>query len=938
VERHDWRGVPPGELEARAAELARRERRPFALDAAPLFRAACARTGERSHLGLFTFHHLVLDGWSSELAMREVFALYEAYSRGEAPALDPPRPFQAYVSWLQSQPPEGGEAFWREALAGVAAPAPLLPGPAAAGPPGVASAALPPALAARLQETARRGQLTLNTLFQGAWALLLGRLRGERDVVFGAVSAGRPPELPGADAMLGVFLGTVPVRAELPPGAAVGAWLRALQAAQLAARRHERHPLQRIAAWAGLPAGERLFDTLLAFQNLPFSGVGSARVGELEVRDLARLPAPTALGHALLLEVSVRGEVELNLGYDGSRCDAEGARRVLVWLRALLEQLADDPARRLAELSLASPAERRVLEAWSGSPAPGPARLVHELVAEQAARAPGAPALSHRGATLTYAELDRRANRLANHLRGRGVGPETRVGVCLERTPEMVVALLAVLKAGGAYVPLDPAYPPARLRAMVEDSGARLVLTTGALAGRLPEGAAGPVLLDALRERVAAESDAAPGSGVVPENLSHLIFTSGSTGRPRGVMIRHAAVSALLHWLREAVSGEELAPVLFSTSTGFDVSVAELFGTLAWGGKLVMVENALELATVDEPVAYASMVPSAAAELLRTGGIPRSVRTLNLGGEPLPPELARGLYALGTVERVGNLYGPTEDTTYSTYARVGREADAVTVGRPVAGARAYVLDAELQPLPAGAVGELYLAGEGLARGYAGRPDWTAERFLPCPFGPPGARMYRVRDRVRWTPEGELEYFGRTDFQVKLRGFRIELGEVEAALRAHPAVAEAVAVVREDAPGDRRLVAYLAAEDGAVPPAAELRARLAERLPEYMVPSAFVALAALPRTPHGKLDRAALPAPGAADGGPDDAPRGPTEEVLAGIFAELLGAGRVGRGAGFFELGGHSLLAARAAARVREAFGVDLPIPALWDAPTVAQLA
>ncbi|MEW5931932.1 MAG: amino acid adenylation domain-containing protein, partial [Gemmatimonadota bacterium] len=569
-----------------------------------------------------------------------------------------------------------------------------------------------------------------------------------------------------------------------------------------------------------------------------------------------------------------------------------------------LEALAADPRRPLSRVPLLGGAERaQVLEEWKGAALEVPRACVHELFAAQAARAPGAAAVRFRGEALSYAQLERRANRLAHHLRRLGVGAEARVGVCLERTPELLVALLGVLKAGGAYVPLDPAYPRERLGWMLEDAAVELVLTSSALAGVLPGGARA-LALDAAGPAIDAEPDTAPATGVGPENLSHVIFTSGSTGRPKGVMIRHASVVVLLHWLRGIVSDEERAAVLFSTSVSFDVSVAEIFGTLCWGGTLVLVENALELASVDEPVVHASMVPTAAAELLRAGGIPASVRTLNLGGEPLPNDLAQALYGLPHVEKVGNLYGPTEDTTYSTYALVERGADRVLVGRPVANTRALVLDAELEPAPVGVVGELYLAGDGLSRGYAGRPELTAERYLPDPFGPAGSRMYRVMDRVRWLASGELEYFGRTDFQVKVRGFRIELGEIESALRALPEVREAVAVVREDAPGERRIVAYVVGSGAAVG-ATELRAYLRERLPEYMVPSAFVALEALPLTGSGKIDRRALPAPERLEAEGFAAPRTPVEEVLAGIFGEVLGVERVGAHDDFFELGGQS---------------------------------
>ncbi|HEU4557883.1 MAG TPA: amino acid adenylation domain-containing protein, partial [Longimicrobium sp.] len=518
-----------------------------------------------------------------------------------------------------------------------------------------------------------------------------------------------------------------------------------------------------------------------------------------------------------------------------------------------------------------------------------------------------------------------------------GVGPETRVGICLERGAELVAAMLAILKAGGAYVPLDPAYPRERLAYMQEDAGVALVLTSGRLAGALPEGT--PLLaLDAARAAIEAEADVAPESGVGPDNLSHVIFTSGSTGRPKGVMIRHSSTVVLLHWLRETVTGEERSSVLFSTSINFDVSVAEVFGTLCWGGKLVIAENALELATLGEDVVYASMVPSAAAELLRSGGIPACVKTLNLGGEALPNALAQGLYALETVEKVGNLYGPTEDTTYSTYHLVPRGADQVLIGTPVANTQAYVLDAHLQPMPMGVAGELYLAGDGLSRGYASRPAMTAERFVPCPFGAPGGRMYRVMDRVRRRTDGELEYLGRTDFQVKVRGFRVEPGEIEARLREHPQVHEAVVIAREDAAGDRRLAAYYTSD--AVLGTEPLRAHLGARLPEHMVPAAYVRLEALPLTPNGKVDRKALPAPegDAYARRGYEAPVGETEQALAEIWSQLLAVEQVGRWDHFFELGGHSLLAVRVISRVRQVLGMEVELGELFRSPVLADLA
>jgi amino acid adenylation domain-containing protein len=740
--------------------------------------------------------------------------------------------------------------------------------------------------------------------------------------------------------MVGLFINTLPVRVPVPAGAAVLPWLRGLQERQARLREYEFSPLAQVQRWSGVEG--HLFESILVFENYPVEQT----LEEIPRRefDVETVGGLEQTDYPLTLTAAVVGPdrvLALIASYGLGRFDRDAVERMLGHFQAALAAFAEAPDGRLGDVSLLAAGEsRRLAAGWSGAEHGYPyGPLVHELVAAQAARTPEAAAVRFRGEALGYAELDRRANRLAHHLRALGVGPETRVGVCLERTPELVVALLGVLRAGGAYLPLDPAYPAERLALMLEDAGARVVVTQAELAPRLPSGVAA-VAVDADRAAIAARPDTATESGAGPENLSHVIYTSGSTGRPKGVMIRHASVVVLLHWLRGFVSDEERASALFSTSVSFDVSVAELFGTLAWGGTLVMVDNALELAAAGEPVVHASMVPTAAAELLRAGGIPASVRTLALGGEALPADLARALYRLPHVERVLNLYGPTEDTVYSTFSVVERDADRVLIGRPLPGTRAYVLDAELRPSPVGVAGELYLAGDGLARGYLGRPELTAERFVPDPLGEPGTRMYRVLDRARRTADGGLEYLGRADFQVKVRGFRVEPGEIEAALRTHPAVREAVAMARPGADGEPRLVAWTVAAEGAEPPAAaELRRHLRERLPEHMVPAFFVALDGLPLTASGKLDRRALPAPeGTLDAREHVAPRTPVEELLAEIIGGVLGRAEVGVHDDFFEMGGHSLLATRVISRVRKQFGVELALRTLFEAPTVARLA
>ncbi|HEU0053747.1 MAG TPA: non-ribosomal peptide synthetase, partial [Longimicrobium sp.] len=571
---------------------------------------------------------------------------------------------------------------------------------------------------------------------------------------------------------------------------------------------------------------------------------------------------------------------------------------------------------------------------------PSSPTAIHHLFEARAAERPDAPAVVHHGAVTTYGELNARANRVARRLRALGAGPETVVGVHLPRTPDLVATLLGVLKAGAAYVPLDPAYPPERVAFMVGDTRIRVLVTTSALAGRLPEHGAAALVLDREAEALAALDGGDLDVRVERENLAYVIYTSGSTGQPKGVQIEHRGTLAVLGWLKETLGDEERDGVLASTSIAFDVSIAEIFGTLCWGGRLVLVENALSLAAIGDGVRTVCMVPSAAAELLRIGGIPACVRTLALGGEPLRNDLAQRLFALGHVDRVLNLYGPTEDTTYSTCKEVERgRTREMTVGEAVTGTEVHVLDASGGEIAHGAEGEIWMAGRGLARGYAGQPAMTAERFVPDPHsGVPGARMYRTGDLGRFLPDGDLECLGRIDHQVKVRGYRVEPGEIETVLARHPALAEAVVAPWDDR-GTRRLAAYYVPASGE-PSAAELRDFLRARLPAYMVPEAWVRLDVVPHTPNGKVDRLALPKPTLSRAGSAEyvAPSTPDEEALAAIWAEVLGMDEVGVRDDFFEVGGHSLLAVRMLAAVEQMRGRRVPLAWLFESSTIEALA
>jgi amino acid adenylation domain-containing protein len=583
-----------------------------------------------------------------------------------------------------------------------------------------------------------------------------------------------------------------------------------------------------------------------------------------------------------------------------------------------------------------------VLEEWNRTAAEYPAdATLHTLFEAQASRTPTALAATHDTQSVTYAELNARANRLARHLVRLGVQPEARVGIGLGRGIEMLVSILAVLKAGGAYVPLDAAYPAERLEFTLRDARVGVLLTQESLRGVLPvPHGVRVVSVDAAEaaDQIARQSADNLGLPVSPRTLAYLIYTSGSTGVPKGVAIEHQSAVVLLSWAKELHTAQELGGMLACTSICFDLSVYELFLPLSLGGRVIIVENALALpsAPAAEQVRLINTVPSAIAALLKNGGIPSGVRTVNLAGEPLRPELVDALYARGGIERVYDLYGPSEDTTYSTWT-LRQAGGPATIGRPISNTRAYVLGAALLPVPAGVPGELYLGGRGLARGYLGRPGLTAERFVPDPFSAqPGARMYRTGDRSRWRADGTLEYLGRLDTQVKVRGFRIELGEVEAALRRTPGVTDCVVMAREDAPGEKRLVAYIV---GGVE-ADALREHLRRSLPEYMVPAAFVPLERLPLTPNGKLDRKALPAPeGSSFAAPAyEAPRTEAERKVAAVWGEVLGVESVGAHDRFFDLGGHSLLLVRVQARLREAFGQPVPITHLFRYLTVSALA
>jgi amino acid adenylation domain-containing protein len=815
---------------------------------------------------------------------------------------------------------------------------------------GIGEAWLPVAgdLGARLRRRARALGVSAASLCHLAWAQVLARLSGRADVVFGTLLFGRMQGGEGADRVMGPLINTLPVRIGVGEEG-VEAAVRRTHALLADLLRHEHASLALAQRCSGVAAPAPLFTSLL---NYRYGGgtkrsqqAGQPREGVRGIRVQERTNYPVALA------VNDLGEAFSLTAQVAAPAEAERVCRMMhTALERLVEALEVSPGRATQSLDVLPEAERRmVVEEWNRTEAEYPRDVcAHELFEAQVERTPDAVALVYENEEVTYAELNARANRLAHHLGDLGAGPEARVGVCVERGIEMVVALLAVLKAGGAYVPLDPEYPEERLSHMLQDSAPVVLLTQRSLSGRF-DGSGVPIqVLDGDVSAWTGQPDSNPGRGALtPENLAYVIYTSGSTGRPKGVMNRHRGVINLLAWGQrnwELGAGDAL---LQRASLSFDVSVREIFSPLLVGARLVLVrpggqrevDYLVEVVRRRE-VSTLVLTPSQMQAFLEHPGLEgcSTLRRIVLGGESLPVGMVAELGARLPGARLYHEYGPTEASVTSTARTCGAEGEApgASIGGPISNTRVYLLDARGEPVPVGVAGELYVGGAGVARGYLGRPELTAERFVPDSFGAePGARLYRTGDLGRWLADGTIEFLGRVDTQVKVRGYRIEPGEIEARLLEREGVSEAVVVAHEDEAGNRRLVAYVVGDVEA----GVLREHLRRELPDYMVPSAFVFLAALPLTPNGKLDRKALPAP---DFAPAEeryvVPRTPAEEVLAEIWANTLRLERVGVTESFFELGGHSLLATRVVSRVREVFGVELPLRALFEGPTVAELA
>ena len=920
----------------------------FQMDRAPLMRLTHFAGGSGETRIVWTFHHSLLDGRSFPIVLDEVLTFY---AEPDSPVLPLPHPYRDFIEWQVGRPPHASMEFWREKLRGFHSPTPIpvlgLEGVAEKRTQGEQEIIIDTEKTSALGKFAAAEGATLNTLVQTAWAILLSRYSGEEDVCFGATRACRRSTVEGAEDAVGLFINTVPVRAEVHGTKTVDTLVRELRQLWLEIRPHEHTPLSRVQSYSEVPAGQPLFNTLVVFENYDLCARFESRAGgpRMSVRLHEQTNFPVCI--AAYAGSSLRIVAE----YDRSKIDDATTARMMGHLRTILTALP--VAEKVVDVPLVDAGEQNALTAFSGrernSDVPRNAQTLHALFSQRAASQPDAIALVQDSERLTYRELDDRSNAVAAHLAAEGVVPGSIVGLCMERSPSLVVALLGILKADAAYLPIDLAYPPERLEFMLADAGAPVLLTQRHLSDRLP--ARHNAALVAFEDIVLhAPHSSREGN---PEDLCYVLYTSGSTGKPKGCCISHHNVVRLFtateHWFR--FSSDDVWTLFHSTA--FDFSVWEIWGALLYGGTLVVVpfetsrspEQFHEL-LVQERVTFLNQTPGAFRQLIaadaasaRSGEL--ALRTVVFGGEALEIQSLRPWF-----ERHGdrkpqlvNMYGITETTVHVTYRPLSASdlKRGSVIGEPIPDLSIFILDPQLRPVPIGVPGEMFVGGKGLAREYLGRPELTAQRFIENPFAP-GSRLYRTGDLARWLPNRDIEYLGRIDQQVKIRGFRIELGEIESHLLAHPGVREAAVLARDSISG-KQLIAWFVPK-GAAPSAAELRTHLRAFVPDYMVPSAFVAVERMPLTNNGKLDHRALPAP-AADrrevSAGYAAPSSDAERALAEIWQRLLKIERVGIHDNFFELGGDSILSILVVTQARQR-GLSLTPKQLFDHPTISALA
>jgi surfactin family lipopeptide synthetase C len=916
----------------------------FILTQAPLMRLTIIQTGgDRWHI-IWCYHHLLLDGWSVPLLLQEILADYQILTHsGSLDVRSTPRPYRDYIAWLQQQDTKAAEQFWRQALSGFYAPTPLVcPAPVLSPSPSPyleQQLQLPPQLTALIQTFAQQQQLTLSTLIQAAYALLLSRYSDEPDVVFGVTSSGRPPELSDSSQMIGLFINTLPLRVKIDPQQHLSSWLQDIQENQINLRQYEFTSLIDIHRWSEVSQSTPLFETMLIFENYPISPQMKQSLHQIHLKDVQ---TTEQTNYPLALYVVAEESITLRFAYDRDRFSPSVVLQMLDHLQVIILSMVETPNQIISEVSLITTAEQECFTLWNDTATDLDFHCFPQRFAQQVEKTPDAIAAIFETQHLTYAALNDRATALAHAILAHN--PAAPVAIYLPRSLDLLVALIAVQQSGCSYLPLDPALPPDRLRFMLTDAQAALLITSEAL----------PPIPAIDLPILAVDAPLSPNSlpQISPRQSVYLLYTSGSTGTPKAVQILHLSLANFLASMQQQLSVSATDTLLAITPISFDIAALELYLPLTVGATVVIapreiVQDGTHLADTLErhPITFMQATPATWRMLLSCGWNGKPGLTLLCGGEALDRPLANQLLSRGRA--LWNLYGPTETTIWSTLHQVtGSETRSlIPIGKPIANTECYVVDRHLQPVPIGVAGELCIGGMGLAQGYLGRPELTAERFIPNPFSA-STRLYRTGDRVRYLPDGTLEYLERLDYQVKLRGYRIELGEIEAALLSHPQVTAAIAVVRQNSqnhsPDHAQLIAYIIPHKVA-PTVPELRTYLQEQLPAYMIPSFFVSLDQFPLTPNGKVDRNALPPPESPAPTAPMLPKTGVEQAVAAVWQQVLNVEKVGIHDNFFDLGGNSLLLVKAHTQLRTQFpleqsAIELSLLDLFRYPTVGSLA
>ncbi|AHJ31215.1 non-ribosomal peptide synthetase [Nodularia spumigena CS-584] len=988
VHSDDWRLLSPQQQQQKLESLLQSHRQQgFQLSVAPLMNLSLIQLNADRYQFVWNFHHLLLDGWSVPLLFQNFLYFYHAISQGEIKTLPPAIGYRNYIGWLQQQDFTQSPEFWRQKLQGFTAPTPLTVDKLSSSRKHLDSSYREEKIQLTAQQTealqtfARQHQLTMNNLVQGTWALLLSRYSQEPDIVFGATVSGRPPSLMGVESMVGLFINTLPVRVQTWPETEVLSLLKDLQTQQVESEQYSYSSLVDIQGLSDVPRGTSLFESLVVFDNYPIDEAAQQNNYGFSIDNFQAIEQTN---YPLTVMVIPGQELLVRISYDISRFDDFAIARLLGHFQTLLSGIAVNPKAQISQLPLLTEVEKQqLLKQWNHTQTEYPLdKCIHQLFEEQAELTPNAVAVECGNQQLTYNELNSRANQLAHYLQYLGVKPNVLVGICVERSLEMVVGILGILKAGGAYVPLDPEYPTERLAFMLEDAQVSVLLTQQSLLNRLPQrekaGGQGAgedevlsspassqpkiVCLDTDTQVISQLNQENPISAVQTHNLAYVIYTSGSTGKPKGVAMNHLPLCNLILWQLENTTVAQDAKTLQFAPISFDVSFQEIFSTWCSGGTLVLITEELRrdalalLGFLEEKAVARLFVPFVALQQLAEVAVDSELFATDLkeiitAGEQLQitPAISQWFSKLGNCT-LHNHYGPSEShavTAFTLSPPVETWPLLPPIGKAIANTEIYLLDQNLQPVPIGIPGELYIGGVSLARGYLNRPDLTAERFIKLNIGQEeknhptqSLTLYKTGDLARYLEDGNIEYLGRIDTQVKIRGFRIELGEVEAALSQYGDVEGCCVIAREDTPGNKRLVAYVVAHPESTPTVSELRQFMKAKLPDYMIPSAFVILQSFPLTPSGKVDRRALPAPDLESTLLEKyvAPRTPIEELLTQIWSQVLKVEPVGIDDNFFELGGHSLLATQLVSRIRNIFQVELPLYELFTAPTVGELA